>query len=344
MNAAPIDIQWHPGQSIFASEAFLKTISPRYGWLGGFDDNRTLRCALPYSVIKKAGLNLVRFPVQTIVMEELTIDQERRFLNSVVKALEAIGTDIIVPATFNTVFRTCPDDAIVAPFATFRLDLSVGEEALWKHVHNKHRNVIRNAEKKGVVIKSGPEHLKTAFELTRASFERSAPGVLARMRVRARLGYESFSSQVNALGEFVKVFVAEHQGVPQSAAVIPFSRHAAYYMHGGSIDAPLTGSANLMQWEIIKLFSAMGVEAYDFFGARVNPDAGSKIEGIMRFKERFGGDFVRGFMWKVPCRPLKYRLYNLAAALRNGGDVVDQERGRLGRAALAEPDEVSSGL
>jgi hypothetical protein len=342
MNATPIEIQWNPDVSIFASEAFLRTVSPRYGWLGGFDDGNQLRCALPYTVIRKAGLSLARFPVQTIAMQELTIEQERRFLNAAVKALEALGVDVIVPATFNTVFRTCPDQAISAPFGSFRIDLTIGEEALWKRVHNKHRNVIRNAEKKGVVIKTGPQHLRTAFELTRLSFERSASGPLGRLRVRARLDYETFRSQIQSLGDNAMVFVAEHDGVPQGAAVIPFSRHAAYYMHGGSADSPLTGSANLMQWEIIKRFSGMGVRAYDFFGARVNPDAGSKIEGIMRFKERFGGEFVRGYMWKMPCRPFKYRLYHLAAAIRNGGDVVDQERGRLGYAALTPPVETGS--
>ena len=34
-------------------------------------------------------------------------------------------------------------------------------------------------------------------------------------------------------------------------------------------------------------------------------------------------------MWKYPIRPMKFLLYNLAARLRRGGDIVDQERHKM---------------
>jgi lipid II:glycine glycyltransferase (peptidoglycan interpeptide bridge formation enzyme) len=236
---------------------------------------------------------------------------------------------MIIPATFNTVFRTHPDGALAVPFGSYVLDLAQSEQQLWNNLHSKHRNVIRNAQKKGVEVRTGPEHLETAYGLVRDSFMRSAKGFVGRMRVGLRLDLDTFKSQVLALGENVKIFVAAHEGVVQGCAVLPFSAHAAYYMHGGSIPNPLTGATNLLQWEAIRLFQGLGVRRYDFFGARVEPEKGSKLEGIMKFKERFGGQFVRGYMWKYPFHNLKYLVYSIAARARNGGDVVDQERHKL---------------
>jgi hypothetical protein len=325
-----MSIAWHPDLSIFASEEYLKTVSGDYGWLGGFSSDGVLECILPYSVIRKSMFRLVRFPVETIsLVADFDLARERRFLNSALSYFESINADVIIPPSFSSLFRTYPDRAVAAPYGNYIVDLEQTEEALWKNVHNKHRNVIRNATKKGVTVKSGIEYLETAYRLTLESFRRSARGAIDRRRVDSRMNFDAFSRQVLALRDQVRVLAAEYQGTVQCAAVIPFSRHSAYYMHGGSVDAPLTGAANLLQWEAMRMFRDMGVRRYDFFGARIDPEEGSKAEGISKFKARFGGAFVRGFMWKCSFGSLKYGLYTIAARIRSGGDVVDQERHKL---------------
>lgn len=332
MKAKKIDINWHSDLSIYASESFLNSVSDDYGWLGGIDDSGNLLCVLPYSVIRKSIFRLIRFPVQTILLnEETDIEEERAFLESALEFFRSLGADVIIPATFNTVFRTYPKGAIAAPFGTYIIDLNQPEEVLWKNLHSKHRNVIRNAIKKGVKIRSGLEYLETAYGLVLDSFRRSAKGFIGKMRLEFKMDYDVFKHQVLGLSENVKVFVAEYEGVVQGCAVIPFSNHSAYYMHGGSIPRPLTGATNLIQWETIRLFRNLGVKRYDFFGARMNPEKGSKMEGIMRFKERFGVQLIQGYMWKYPFHPIKYFLYSLAVRVRSGGDVVDQERHKLNR-------------
>ena len=330
MRAIPVQINWHSKLPIFASEAFLKTVSDEYGWLGGVDSGGKLLCLLPYSVISKAFFRLVRFPVETIpLIEELDVDREREFLNSALDHFRFARVDLIIPATFNTVFRTYPDGALAAPFGSIIIDLSHPEEVLWKNLHQKHRNVIRNAMKKGVCIHNGRQYLETAYKLVFDSFNRSATTFFARKRLEARLNFADFKKQVDGFGENVKVLIAEYAGVVQGAAVIPFSDHTAYYMHGGSIANPLTGATNLLQWEAIKLFRELGVKRYDFFGARQDPEKGSKMEGIIKFKERFGGHYVHGYMWKFSFHSWKNSLYSLAARIRSGGDVVDQEMCKL---------------
>jgi len=329
MKAIQVNIDWHPGLSIYASEAFLKTVSDEYGWVGGFDDAGKPLCVLPYSVIRKATFRLIRFPTQTISFEELNIENEKDFLNKAVEYFRSIGADAIIPATVNTIFRTYPNGAMAAPYGSHIIDLSQPEEKLWRNLHSKHRNVVRNAIKKGVNVLSGIEYLDTAFKLVKDSFQRSAEGFIARIRLEMRMNHEGFKRQVLGFGENVKVFVAEHEGVVQGCAVIPFSDYSAYYMHGGSISNPLTGVMNLLQWEIIRQFREQGVRYYDFCGARINPEKGSKAEGLIMFKERFGGKLSEGYMWKCPLIPYKYALYSLASRLRSGGDVVDQESHKL---------------
>lgn len=334
MKAVPVEIDWHPGLSIYASEAFLKLVGNEYGWVGAFDDSGKLRCVLPYTVIRKPFFRMVRFRVETIPMsEEFGIEEEKAFLNSAVEYFRSTGADMIIPATNNTIFRTYPDGAVAAPYGSFIIDLTQPEETLWSNLHSKHRNVVRNAAKKGVEVRSGMEYLSTAHELVRDTLKRSRLGFM---------GPEAFTKFVNGLGENVKILVAEHQGVAQGCAVVPFSGHGAYYLYGGSIAEPLTGATNLLQWEAIRMFRNLGVKRYDFVGVRINPENGSKQEGLMMFKQRFGGKLAQGFMWKYALNPLKFAVYSLAVRVLRGGDIVDQESHKIKNISVLDAKAVEA--
>jgi hypothetical protein len=319
MQAAPVNIEWHPGLSICASEAFLKTAGSEYGWLGGFDIGGKLRCVLPYTIVRKAILRMVRFRTETIGLDgELSEEQEQRFLDSVVEHFRAKGTDVIVPASANALFRTSPKGALSAPYGSYVVDLTQAEEALWTNLHSKHRNVIRNAKTKKVEIRTGPDLCEQVHQLVKTTLGRSKMGFMS---------LEKFRGFVSSLGDHVKLFIAEHEGKIQGAAAIPFSQHSAYYLYGGSVEKPLTGAMNLLHWEAMCEFRKAGVRRYDLMGVRLQPEKGSKQEGLMMFKARFGGELKQGVTWKIGLKPAKYFLYSLLARIRDGGDVVDQERG-----------------
>ena len=321
MKAERVEIDWHPGLSIYASEPFLKLVGDDYGWIGGVENSGKLRCVLPYTIVRKAIFRMVRFRVETIsIGEELEIEEERSFLNSAVGYFRSIGADMIIPATTNTIFRTYPDGAVAAPYGSFIIDLTQPEETLWSNLHSKHRNVVRNAMKRGVEIRSGVEYLNTAYELIRDTLKRSRLGFL---------GYGEFKRFVLGLNGSVKIFVADYQGVTQGCAVVPYSGHSAYYLYGGSISSPLTGAMNLLQWEAIRTFRDLAVKRYDFVGVRINPEKESKQDGLMMFKQRFGGELFRGYIWKYCIRPLSYTVYSTAVRLLRGGDIVDAERHKL---------------
>jgi lipid II:glycine glycyltransferase (peptidoglycan interpeptide bridge formation enzyme) len=264
---------------------------------------------------------MVRFRVETIPLgDELHLEDEKSFLNSAVDYFRSKGADMIIPATTNTIFRTYPDGAVAAPYGSYVVDLTQSEETLWNNLHSKHRNVIRNAAKKGVEVRSGLEYMDSAYELVRDTLKRSKLGFIS---------FEAFKRFVLGLSENVKIFVADHEGIAQGCAVVPFSNYCAYYLYGGSIPKPLTGATNLLQWEAIRLFRRCGIKRYDFVGVRINPERESKQEGLMTFKQRFGGRLFEGYMWKYCLHPVKYGAYSMAVRLLRGGDIVDQERHKL---------------
>jgi hypothetical protein len=316
----PVAINWIEEMSIYASDFFLRSLGDDYGWLGGVDSAGKVRCVLPYTIIRKVLLSLVRFRVETIpLVQDFSLSEEQDFLNKVVEYFRVRGASIIVPATTNTIFRTFPNAATAVAYGSFVNDLELPEETLWSGLHSKHRNVIRNAMKRGVKIETGVTYLEPAFRLIKDTLKRSG------MRYRT---FESLEKMVLALGENVKVMVASHEGSIQGCAVIPFSRHSAYYLYGGSAVNPLTGAVNLLHWEAMLLFKNLGVKRYDFVGVRIAPDKGSKQDGLMMFKERFGGHLNKGYLWKCPLRPHTHKLYSIGIRILRGGDIVDQERRR----------------
>ena len=321
MRATPIKINWHSELPVFASESFLKAVGDEYGWLGGIDESGKLRCILPYTVMRKGILRMVRFRVQTIsVGEEVHVSEEKLFLNNSIEYFRSIDADIIIPATTNTIFRTYPDGADAAPYGSYVIDLSQPEETLWRNVGRIYRQNIGTAQKDGVCIRNGLDSLNAVYGLVRDTFSRSKIPFMS---------CDSFKRYVQGLGENAKVTIADYRGVMQSCVVYAFSEHCAYAVYAGNITKQHQGANKLIYWDAIRSFQKLGVRRFDFVGARIDPEKGSKQEAINLFKQRFGAELIRGYLWKYPLRPVKSLVYSLAIRLLKGGDIVDHERHKL---------------
>lgn len=318
----PIEINWHPDLPVFAKESFLKAVGDEYGWLGGFAESGELRCMLPYTIIRKAIFRMVRFRVETIPMAQgFDVAEEKTFLNGVIGYFKSIGTDMVIPATTNTIFRTYPDGADAAPYGSYIIDLSQPEDVLWKNIDRITRQNIKSASKAGLVIRDATvRELNEAYLLIRDTFKRSKLPFM---------GQESFKSFLWGLAECGKVLIADQQGIAQSFVVFAYSEYCAYAIYAGNAVDQQQGANKLLYWEAIRLFRSLGVRIYDFVGARINPKKGSKQEALSLFKKRFGATLKQGYMWKYPLHPLKYRLYGLASRFRSGGDLVDAEKHKL---------------
>lgn len=317
----PVPIDWHPGLSIFAKESFLDAVSDEYGWLGGFAESGELRCVLPYTIIRKGIFQMVRFRVETIPMvRDLDVSEEKSFLNGVADYFRSVGADMIIPATTNAIFRTFPDGADVAPYGSYFIKLDQPEDVLWKNVSKITRQNISTAMKSGVVIREGMEYADIAYVLVKKTFGRSKLPFMS---------FAAFKRYVAGLGEYGRVMVADYHGIIQSSTVYAFSNYCAYAVYGGNLPETHQGTMKLVQWESMRLFRDIGVSRFDFVGARINPEKGSKQEALNSFKRRFGAELKQGYMWKCSFHPLRYRLYHIAARLRSGGDIVDSEKHKM---------------
>ena len=322
IQARRVPVNWHEGLPIFASEPFLSSVSDESGWIGGMDDGGRLLCVLPYTVIRKAHIRLVRFRVATIPLtDDFSIADEKEFLNRAIDYLDSIRADIIIPATTNSIFRTYPDGAIAAPYGTFIVDLRQEEDAIWHNINHTYRKDINNASKKGVQVRVISGDVEKTYAVIRNTFKKSRLPFM-------NLG--EFKRLLAGLGEHVRIFHAEFNGDLQSAAVFPFSQYCAYGVYGGSVPHGVPAAFKMIQWEAMKQFHEMGVQRLDFVGSRVNPEKGSKQEGIMLFKRHFGAEWVQGYIWKYPFSRWKYAAYRMATRFRSGGDIVDIEGHKLG--------------
>ncbi len=322
MRIEPIAIRWHPGLSVFAKESFLKAVSDEYGWLGGFSETGDLRCALPYTIVRKALFRMARFRVETLPMgRDLPIPEEKSFLNGVTGFLRSMNVDLVIPATTNTLFRTYPDGADAAPYGSYVIDLDQSEEVLWKNIDRITRQNIRSASRAGLVVReASPGEHDQAYGLIRETFRRSKLPFMDR---------NSFGRFLSGLAENGKVLVADDKGLPQSFCVFGYSQYSAYAIYAGNALNQSQGANKLLYWEAIRLFKSLGVRTYDFVGARIHPEKGSKQEALGLFKKRFGATLKQGYIWRYSIHPVKYRLYRCAARLRSGGDIVDAERHKM---------------
>jgi lipid II:glycine glycyltransferase (peptidoglycan interpeptide bridge formation enzyme) len=264
---------------------------------------------------------MVRFRVETVPLNgELSVEEEKSFLDSAVGHFRSIGAHIIIPATTNAIFRTYPDGADVAPYGTYVIDLQPTEDDLWRKIDRITRQNISSAKKDGVRVSDGVEHLAGAYSLIRDTFKRSGlPFMSCQALNRFLLG----------LGENGRLMVAEYQGVPQSYVVFAFSQYCAYAIYAGNLPDQHQGANKLLYWEAIRWFKQRGIPRYDFVGARINPEKGSKQAALNSFKKRFGAELVQGYMWKYSLRPLGAFVYSLGVRCLRGGDIVDIERHKL---------------
>jgi len=328
IRAEAIKIQWDPSLTVFAKEEFLSAVGDEYGWLGGIDESGTLRCVLPYTIVRKAGLRMVRFRTETILCGAgLNVLAEKSFLSSVVQHFRKTRLDVIIPASTNAVFRTYPDCALAAPYGTYFIALTQPEDALWAAMSPSHRRHVRSAERSGVQVRNALECVTTAHTIIRDTFRKSSMPFMP---------IENLARMIGSLEGNAHLLVAECNGQVQCCAVIAFSQRTAYYMYGGSIPQVVPGAMHLLHWEAMRLYRRLGVRRYDFYGTRINPPPGSKAAGLAAFKQRFGAQLDQGYIWKCRISTLKSAIYSFGVRCLRGGDIVDAEHHKLDhRFALA---------
>ena len=312
-----------PGkQTVFATEEFLASKSSNYGWFVGNE------FALPFVVDTKLCFRRMVFTTETIHLRpQVTAQAEQKFLEEVIRLCEKgkdISVDFIATPQANAVFAVVPSEIEYLEWGSYIVDLTKSEDVIFNTFDGKHKNVIRKAISSGVLV--------TTTQDSRLIYD-SLKDTMSRQKLLFFPSEDYLNRLHRNLKDNITFYVATHESQLQGTAVVVHNDLGAYYYYGGSVVKPMTGSLNLMQYEIMKDLKRKGIPLYDLMGARLITGDDSKIEGIQRFKKRFASGMRQGYAFRRIIKPVKHRLfvaavkgYFAAKGSRYSGDVIDQAR------------------
>jgi hypothetical protein len=167
-------------------------------------------------------------------------------------------------------------------FETGLIDLSFTIEELWQNsVHSKRRNMIRKAEKSGILIKN---YGKEGFQIYQS--------LMVEMRNKTGLK-ETTSAFYNKIldsycSDKALISIAFLNEKPVSGTIILGNMNVMHYWQGASVsDAPNLGQGELLQWEAIKWAKNQGAKYYDL--CVIEPE---RLPFIAQFKMGFSKDTV----------------------------------------------------
>lgn len=173
-------------------------------------------------------------------------------------------------------------------FGTYVVDLAPEPEALRAGLHKKHRYQLTKAEKAGVEIRTDID--ADAFvALMEETYERGGKSLSYTPRYLRRVVAAAASLPCLTVGAWA-------QERWQAVLLIPYDRRRGYFLHGASAASPVMGASVLAHVAAMERLRELGVAAYDLGGARaatVDP----RLQGIFRFKKRFGGVFEPCWRW-----------------------------------------------
>lgn len=191
-------------------------------------------------------------------------------------------------------------------FGTYALDLTQSEADLWQGVHGKHRNMIRRAEREGVVVENRLD-LTLFHDLLLQTYGRGGktPGY--------SLAY--LESLQRHLGENLVMAGAYKAGELMAGLLVPFGCQRGYYLHGATRPGGTPGASNLLHWQVMRQLRHKGVGVYDLGGARLQTDD-PRLRGIFQFKQRFGGVYEPCIYWEKVIRPVTDSLFRAVEKVR----------------------------
>ena len=276
-----------------------------------FDENYII----PINMVEKIKIKYGICNTEPLyINEKIVVNQEKIFLNEAMKCLKKNGVAWIISSS-SALFNVYPDNSLRIPFGSHIIELDNPEQELLMKMNSKHRNSIRRAEKNDVIVISGGKNLINDYiKIDSATWARNN---------KQSYGFEYFENIINELAEKAILYIAYKNGKPQSGACYYYNEQMCYYMYGASIDRPEPGATNLLQWEAIKDMKRKGVKKFSFVGCRINEDPDSKYHGIQRFKERFGGNLVQGYMFKSILNVTQYQLFKQLYKIKNGKVLLD---------------------
>lgn len=195
------------------------------------------------------------------------------------------------------------------PRYVMQVDISPTEEQLLAGFKPKWRYNIGLAERKGVRVGTAesPEDVVAFYHILTETAERDG------FKVRALSYFRDIYELFIAPGRGA-LFLARFEDELVAGAITLACGHRAWYVYGASSNAHRNKMPNhLMQWEMMRWAKARGCTIYDMRGVARADDTDNPLQGLNRFKEGFGAQYVEYIgEWDRIYSPGWYRLLGVA--------------------------------
>lgn len=161
---------------------------------------------------------------------------------------------------------------------TVAMDLS-DEETIWRNIISKNRNMIRKAEKNGIVIKRGntPEDYMAFKKMYDATMSKDAA---EDYYFFANSFYESIRVD---LGQNAQVFLAIYEDKPIAGSIMIYANGKLnYHFSGSDMEYRSLAPTNLLLYEAAKWGCENGMKTFHLGGG-----LGSQEDSLYKFKSAF---------------------------------------------------------
>jgi len=166
---------------------------------------------------------------------------------------------------------------------TWLVNLKGSEEEVMGRMRKTTRNLIRRAEREGVLIEKSQDVDKVddLYRLQMEVVKRNNFVPFSRKYLRTEM--EQFFSDDRAI-----LFLGSYEGKVYGAALIVFVGKFAYYYQSGSGECKVPVNY-LLQWEVLKEARGRGAEIYNMWGIAPENKLNHPWRGLTTFKTGFGG-------------------------------------------------------
>jgi len=200
---------------------------------------------------------------------------------------------------------------------TVVLDLKKDEEVIMSEMRKTTRNLIRKAQKLGIVVKHVSD--LSLFD----DFSKVYLDTVERQKWTAySIDYIKKEYLVFSKENCAEMFVAYFEGKPTSASIFIKHRDQVIYHYSGSVtEFRNIPSTYLLHWEAIKYFKSLGFSLYNFWGVSPENEKKHPWYGLSLFKRGFTNkelEFIHAHDLIVSPRAYLTRVYEYVESKLRG--------------------------
>lgn len=181
-----------------------------------------------------------------------------------------------------------PAPEYTQPQCSALIDLTKSEEELRSKLSSSTRYNVNAASRKGVIVREGrKEEINVFLNLLKETFGRKKL-ILPIIKDYPKVQFETLEKE-----GLMKLYIAEAEGKPLSAALVVSYAGTSYYLHAAnSLEKKELRASYPLVWSSITEAKRAGNKMFDFWGVAPTDDPNHPWSGVTAFKLSFGAEKV----------------------------------------------------